>query len=124
MICISVDVDDMHRLNQDRGCNFGDQVLEKIASMLRELFLQHATELRHTSDEFVLFIEGLSTAESEKKMARCEQQIASTSSVRISYGIGIGDTPASARRSSIAALFASKRAATVDKNAQHRRLLI
>ncbi len=119
MICISVDVDDMHRLNQARGCAFGDKALEKIASMLRELFLQHATEIRHISDEFVLFIEGLSTAESKKKMARCERQIASTCSVRISYGIGTGYTPATARRMSMAALFSSKRArAVVDENGQ------
>jgi GGDEF domain-containing protein len=108
MICISVDVDDMHRVNQARGCSFGDKALEKIASMLRELFLQHATEIRHISDEFVLFIEGSSTAESRKKMARCERQIASTCNVRISYGIGTGYTRATARRVSMAALFSSK----------------
>jgi GGDEF domain-containing protein len=112
MICISVDVDDMHRVNQARGYSFGDKALEKIASMLRGLFLQHATEIRHTSDEFVLFIEGLSTEQSKKKMARCERQIASTCSVRISYGIGTGYKPATARRMSMAALFSSKRASS------------
>ena len=85
--CIYVDVNGLHELNNTRGHEAGDKMLQYVASVMQNLFGKENT-YRIGGDEFVALGVGKSREETEELVAKMKSAV-ETAGYHIAAGIGI-----------------------------------
>ena len=70
LTCMIIDVDDFKRVNDTRGHQAGDQVLERLARIIRESIRESDVPVRFGGDEFVILLPRTSPAEARASADR------------------------------------------------------
>ena len=86
-VCIYIDVNGLHEINNERGHEAGDQLLRAVAERLREQFPRDDL-YRVGGDEFVVFPAPAAEAEYEARMRAVSESLAAQGH-SISYGIAV-----------------------------------
>lgn len=87
-VCIYVDVNGLHEINNRRGHAAGDRMLRSVAEQLKTQF-PNADVFRIGGDEFVVFSAGVSSRLCEERMAQVTAALAAQE-YSISYGMAGG----------------------------------
>jgi len=102
---IMVDIDHFKRVNDTFGHDGGDEVLRKVASLLKNSVRQHDTVARYGGEEFVLLLPGATLDPTSTVAERIRRLVESTpfnmgqTQIRMTVSLGISNFPAHRVRS-------------------------
>jgi len=76
LVLAFVDVDGLKSINDSHGHAAGDRVLLDVADALKATLRAYDVIIRHGGDEFVCVIQGLTIAETEKRLSQVNRALA------------------------------------------------
>jgi GGDEF domain-containing protein len=108
VVCAVFDVTEMQTVNDQRGYEFGNRVLEVIEAKLKSVFTS-ATVRRLGGDEFVVCQAKDDSIEPERKAQAVSRAIDDRFRILLSWGLGAGTTTGEAERAATIDLFKNRR---------------
>lgn len=108
VLCALFDVTEMQTVNDQRGCEFGNRLLEVIQTELKSVFTS-ATVRRLGGDEFMVCQANDDSTEPEKKAEEVSRAIDDRFGILLSWGFGAGTTTGEAERAATIDLFKNRR---------------
>jgi GGDEF domain-containing protein len=108
MVCALFDVIEMQTVNDRRGYEFGNRLLDDIEAKLKSVFTS-ATVRRLGGDEFMVCQVKDNSIEPERKAQAVSRAIDDRFGILLSWGLGVGATTNEAERAATIDLFKNRR---------------
>jgi GGDEF domain-containing protein len=109
--CVVLDVNEMQKLNNERGYRWGDSFLAELRDLSRASF-PDATDIRCSADEVILFLDESDSAELLSRVAAVVCELERALRVGLTFGLGIGKSNYDAKRTAMKSLFKQKQRAS------------
>lgn len=117
---IMADADHLKRVNDSQGHERGDQLLRRIADVLRETAGPECTTLRIGGDEFLILCPRTSAAMAQVLISDIEQNLAAASDDDLMLGASLGSATVTSANESLKEAFKAADAAMYAEKGEHR----